>query len=72
MQSSKYIPMSPKERLNGAERATGQKNYVHARLQAEQTQMKAQLAGTTSTKVHLAVDALHTDDAASKKFPTIK
>lgn len=69
MQPDKHIPMSPKERLNAAARATGQKNYVHARLQAEKTQKNAQ-AGTTSAKVPLAVDALHTDDAASKTLFT--
>lgn len=72
MQPDKHIPMSPKERLNGAERATGQKNYVHARLQAEQAHMNAQLTGISSGRVPFAVDALHTDDAASKKLLTIK
>ncbi|MDO8207666.1 MAG: hypothetical protein Q7T38_07600 [Gallionella sp.] len=71
MQPVKHIPMSPEARLNAAERATGQKNYVHARLQAERTQMNAQ-AGTPSAKVLLAVDALHTDDAASKTLFTTK
>ncbi len=71
MHAIQHIPLSPKERLSGAERGTGQKNYVHARLQAEQTQMNAQ-AGTTSARVRLAVNALHADDAASKKLLTIK
>ncbi len=60
MQANQHIAMSRQEMLNGAERATGQKNYVHARLQAEQTQMNAHL-GTPSVRLRLAVDALHTD-----------
>lgn len=58
MQANQPIAMSLQERLNGAMRATGQKNYVHARLHAEQAQMNAH-AG--SAKLRLAVDALHTD-----------
>lgn len=71
MQANPHIPLSSNERLNDAERATGQKNYVHARLVAEQMQMNAQ-AGTPSAKLHLAVKAPHADAVASKKSLTIK
>lgn len=61
MQQGRDIPISTQEKLDISERAMGQKNYVHARLLAEQ--MNAQ----TSAKVHLAASALHTDNAAPEK-----
>ena len=61
MQQGRDIPMSPQEKLDFAERAIGQKNYVHARILAEQAQMNAQ----TSGKVHTTVSALHTDNLMS-------
>lgn len=61
MQANLHIAVSRQVRLDNTELATGQKNYVHARLQAEQTQMNAHL-GTPSTRLRLAVDALHTDN----------
>lgn len=72
MQANQHIAMSRQERLNGAMRATGQKNYVHARMQAEQTQMNA-LLGTPSARLRLA--ALHTDDRMQQQqqhFSTTK
>jgi hypothetical protein len=63
MQQGRDIRMSTQEKLDISERAMGQKNYVHARLLAEQ------INALTSGKVHLAASALHTGNAAPGKPP---
>lgn len=49
MQQNSCDALNPLEKIASAERATGQKNYVHARLRAEKVQLNARLAGTAAT-----------------------
>lgn len=64
--SNEFAPLqfkSAMEKMNGAERAMAEKNYVRARQLAEQAQVDAQLAEATarSAKAQKAADALQED-----------
>ena len=63
---NEFAPLQLKsamEKMEGAERAMTEKNYVLARQLAEQAQVDAQLAGATahSAKAKKAADALQED-----------
>lgn len=60
---------SAMEKMDAAERAMAEKNYVLARQLAEQAQVDAQLAGATarSAKAQKAADALQEDSRVLRK-----
>lgn len=63
---NEFAPLQLKsamEKMNGAERAMTEENYVHARRLAEQAQVDAQLAGAMahSAKAQKAADAVQED-----------
>jgi hypothetical protein len=69
---NEYAPLQSKAavaKMDAAERAMTEKNYVLARQLAEEAQVDAQLAGATArtAKAQKAADAVHEDSRVLRK-----
>lgn len=70
--ANEFAPLllkSAMEKMDGAERAMAEKNYVRARLLAEETQIDADLAAAAarSAKAQKAADAVQEDNRVLRK-----